>query len=169
MRTTPTVDTALARQIARELALPIVEELLEPLADLVAARLNGEMRSDGQSFTRTASATLKGAGSAPDAQSASTPRIVDAMTLAATLGVSRDCIYDHAAQLGGRRLGDGPRGRLRFNLDEALAAWTTHTVGSKQPAEPVAAVEHRARRRRPLASDGLLPIKHAPVPRREAT
>jgi hypothetical protein len=41
--------------------------------------------------------------------------LVDAATLARELGVERDWVYDHAAQLGSIRLG-GPRGRLRFDL-----------------------------------------------------
>jgi hypothetical protein len=46
-------------------------------------------------------------------------RLVDAAALAARLGVRREWVYRHAKQLGAVRLG-GPRGRLRFDLDEAL-------------------------------------------------
>jgi hypothetical protein len=42
-------------------------------------------------------------------------RLVDAGRVARELGVERDWVYDHAAQLGAIRLG-GPRGRLRFDL-----------------------------------------------------
>jgi hypothetical protein len=50
-------------------------------------------------------------GFAPDDQ----VRLVDAGRVARELGVERDWVYDHAAQLGAIRLG-GPRGRLRFDL-----------------------------------------------------
>ena len=66
------------------------------------------------------------------------PRLVDAATLAAMLGVERDWIYAHATQLGAIRLG-GPTGRLRFDPSHAL-----HALG--QPPDDVAA--GRARRPR---------------------
>ena len=43
-------------------------------------------------------------------------RYVDAAALARTLGVERDWVYAHAAQLGAIRLG-GPHGRLRFDVE----------------------------------------------------
>jgi hypothetical protein len=43
-------------------------------------------------------------------------RYIDAATLAHTLGVEREWIYAHSAQLGAIRLG-GPHGRLRFDLE----------------------------------------------------
>jgi hypothetical protein len=49
--------------------------------------------------------------------------LVDAATVAAALGVSRHCVYAHADELGGQRIGDGPRGRLRFDLVTALEGW----------------------------------------------
>ena len=59
----------------------------------------------------------------------STPRaavgLIDARELAERLGVARDWVYANADRLGGMRLGDGPRARLRFDVDrarEALAA-----------------------------------------------
>jgi hypothetical protein len=48
--------------------------------------------------------------------------LVDAATLARVLGVTRDFIYAHAVELGGRRLGDvgdGKRPRWRFDVDAA--------------------------------------------------
>jgi hypothetical protein len=48
--------------------------------------------------------------------------LVDAATLAAELGVSRRFVYEHASELGARRLGTGNRARLRFDTDEAKAA-----------------------------------------------
>lgn len=45
-----------------------------------------------------------------------TRRYVDAARLAEVLGVERQWVYEHSAQLGAIRLG-GPRGRLRFDLE----------------------------------------------------
>ena len=43
-------------------------------------------------------------------------RFVDAATVARKLGVDRDWVYAHSAELGGVRLG-GEHGRLRFDLE----------------------------------------------------
>lgn len=46
---------------------------------------------------------------------------LDAAELAKQLGVSRECVYEHADELGARRIGNGPRPRLRFpdpNLED---------------------------------------------------
>jgi hypothetical protein len=45
--------------------------------------------------------------------------LVDARQLAHELGVSLDFVYSHAGELGGMRLGSGPRARIRFDLDRA--------------------------------------------------
>jgi hypothetical protein len=92
------------------------------------------------------------------------PRLVDATTVAAALGVSRDCVYAHAAELGGERIGSGPRGRLRFDLDQALAAWTacSHSKESHTP-KPPAPTGGPVRRHRQRMGSGpeLLPIRGA--------
>ena len=93
--------------------------------------------------------------------------LVDAATLAGKLGVSRDCVYAHAAALGGERIGNGPRGRLRFDLDRALAAWTSrcHSKESHQPKSPAATSGSASRQRRGLGSSAeLLPIKGSGTP-----
>jgi hypothetical protein len=48
--------------------------------------------------------------------------LVDAAELARRLGVTRDWVYRHSAELGAIRLGDGAAPRLRFDPDEAMAA-----------------------------------------------
>jgi hypothetical protein len=88
--------------------------------------------------------------------------LVDAATLAATLGVSRGAIYAHAEELGGRRIGNGPRGRLRFDLDSALAAWTSRPTSKKSqaPQTPIAAGNSPSRGSQRLGSRSeLLPIR----------
>jgi hypothetical protein len=47
--------------------------------------------------------------------------LVDAAGLARVLGVDREWVYEHSDRLGAIRLGDGPRPRLRFELDRAVA------------------------------------------------
>jgi hypothetical protein len=66
-------------------------ELAELVADALAARL------------------------APHASGA----LVDAAAVAARYSVTRDFVYRNVSALGGVRLGDGPRARLRFDLEEA--------------------------------------------------
>jgi hypothetical protein len=72
-------------------------------------------------------------------------RLVDARTLADRLGVSRDTVYAHAAELGGKRVGNSARARIRFDLDRALEAWTScpHSRGSavRKPAPREASQE----------------------------
>jgi hypothetical protein len=79
---------------------------------------------------------------------------VDAATLARILGVSRDSIYEHADELGAVRIGDGPRARLRFDVERATAAHT-RVVAAAPPA---------TRRRQPKGSStvALLPVKEQP-------
>lgn len=81
-------------------------------------------------------------------------RYVDAATLAAELQVDRDWVYAHADQLGAIRLG-GPRGRLRFDRQQAHGALT----GKEQPAaKSVRATRRRARRSSAKAVD-LIPYE----------
>ena len=57
-------------------------------------------------------------------------QLVSAAEVANELGVGRQWVYEHAAELGAVRLGDGPRGRLRFDLEAVRAA--TGCLASKQ-------------------------------------
>ena len=92
-------------------------------------------------------AELLSANAAP----AQTAGLVDAATVAAALGCSRDWVYSRAAELGGVKIGDGDRPRWRFDLEQARTAW--------QPAgEP----ERIRPRRRQTSTNGhgrrLLPV-----------
>jgi hypothetical protein len=89
-------------------------------------------------------------------------RLVDAAQLASRLGVERSWIYEHAAELGALRLGDGPRARLRFDLGRVVERLTfcPPGSGSEEPADGSAT--RIARPRRPArAGTGapLLPIR----------
>jgi hypothetical protein len=89
-------------------------------------------------------------------------RLIDAATLAGMLGVSRHAIYQHSRALGAIRIGDGPRGRLRFDPDTALEAWIHRSSrrNPQDPETPAAAGKTRPRRRPSTGSKaGLLPIE----------
>ena len=94
--------------------------------------------------------------------------LVDAARLAQALGVSRDTVYAHVTELGGRRIGAGPRGRLRFDLDAALERWTCRSVGDGSPGSETPAQGEKASarpRRRAGSREELLPIRGpSPIP-----
>jgi hypothetical protein len=80
---------------------------------------------------------------------------VDASQIAPMFSVSRDYIYQHADELGVRRLGSGPKARLRFNPEivaDRLAP-RPHPVTDPHRTKP------RPRRRQ--SGVELLPIKGA--------
>lgn len=112
------------------------DQLLE-LADLVAAAI-------------VARAEPSGAG------------LVDAAAVAARYGVARDFVYRHADDLGAVRLGEGPRARLRFDLERVGERLSVCPAGrgsegpSGRVVEPI-----RHRRRRPGSGTGadLLPVR----------
>jgi hypothetical protein len=89
-------------------------------------------------------------------------RLVDAATLAAMLGISRDAVYHHAAALGAIRIGDGPRGRLRFHPEIALEGWIHRSSrGASGQAESGAdAARSRSRRGRSSGSKAKLLLVH---------
>jgi hypothetical protein len=81
-----------------------------------------------------------------DARETAAPRLVDATTLAAELGVERSWVYEHANELHPVRLGNGSKPRLRFDVlavRTALAAQNLAESRSGGIFEPV----HRSRRR----------------------
>lgn len=88
-------------------------------------------------------------------------RFVDAATVARKLGVHRDWVYAHSAELGGVRLG-GEHGRLRFDLDAIRRQLAT-------PAPKQAPKRTRARprkpRRRGYSGVDLLPYMELPSTR----
>lgn len=88
--------------------------------------------------------------------------LVDAAAIAAVLGVSRDYVYEHADQLGARRLGEGRRPRLRFDVADAVAAYAASRTPSRstEPDDPPPRAGSRRQRRR-LSATGtpMLPIR----------
>ena len=85
--------------------------------------------------------------------------MVDAATLAKALGVKRDYVYSHSDALGGIRIGDGDKPRLRFDLEAATAAHRDRP--NTLPAVPSA---RPRRRRRHAATTGVLTSRPRPVP-----
>lgn len=77
---------------------PLTSEDIDELADAIADRL-------GDASERLVA-----------------PAVVDAATLASRLGVSSQWVRDHAEDLGGWRLGDGPKAPYRFDAHTAIRA-----------------------------------------------
>jgi hypothetical protein len=84
-------------------------------------------------------AELAGAVRAPEP--APPQRLLSAAEVARWWGVERSWVYSHAAWLGVRRLGTGPRPRLRFDPEEVA-----ERLGAPSPAPDM-------RRSRPIAAD----------------
>jgi hypothetical protein len=82
-----------------------------------------------------------------DLVASSRPKVglVDARDLAEELGVARDWGYANAERLGGVRLGNGPRARLRFDIEKAREA----LAAGRQNDQPTNAEPPRRRRGRP--------------------
>ena len=67
--------------------------------------------------------------------------------LADALNVSIDYVYEHAADLGAMRLGDGPKARLRFELQTAKQAMRERKQPPKaNPMHPHRTTRHRRAR-----------------------
>jgi hypothetical protein len=119
--------------VARE-PQPLSADTIEELADEVAERVVERLRQDGIAGT-----------------------LVSAAEVARRFGISRDYIYDHAAELGAVRLGDGPRARLRFDPKMVAARLATPT-GPPTPEEGRTEPSRR-RRSTPPGKGPLLPIR----------
>lgn len=75
------------------------------------------------------------------------------------LGVSRDFVYEHAAELGAYRPGGGGRAPLRFDATEVLAARERWRVQAPAPAPAPAPRPRRGGRPATAAGVDLLPIR----------
>jgi hypothetical protein len=122
---------------------------LEQLAELVAARL-------AQVF----------AGAPQRERSTAAPRLLTAAEVANQFGVARGWAYEHAGELGAVRLGDGPRGRLRFDPQRMAAALESadsreHSRGS-QPTGRRAVIGDSGRQRTRANSARAQSVPDAP-------
>jgi hypothetical protein len=88
-------------------------------------------------------------------------RLVTPAQLAAHLGVSRNFIYEHSDELGGLRLGSGPRARLRFDVEDVRRRLSSCLVsrGSAAPESAPGPASRSRRRARTGSSVQLLPIR----------
>ena len=118
--------------------IELAPEQLAQLADMLADRLRGVLPDRPTPSTTTG---INGA-------------LVTAQAVADALGVDRSTVYEHAALLGGRKIGNGERGRWRFDLGTALAAWN-RPVETSVRTEAVATL----RRRLPASSVPLMAIR----------
>ena len=84
---------------------------------------------------------------------------IDAATLADRLAMSAQWVRDHAAELGGKRRGRGPKARWRFEWPKAreLAERMRHACRISAPE--LSRRKPRSRRKDP---EGLLPIRGRP-------
>lgn len=80
----------------------------------------GELRLAPESIEALASRIAELVGGSPEQAPPSTPtkKMLSAAEVSRLWGVSRRWVYNHAEALGARRLGSGPRPRLRFDPDE---------------------------------------------------
>ena len=85
-------------------------------------------------------------------------RLVDAATVAAELGVTREWVYEHKDSLGAEKLGEGKRPRLRFDLDRARQISLRNEVAPKAAAPTAVAGRRRSSLRRDNSTT-LLPIQ----------
>jgi hypothetical protein len=113
-------------------------EEIDALAEAVATRVVAQLRAE------------------PAVPPSEPTALLDARALAARLAVSPSYVYANSGKLGAVRLGNGPRARLRFNLERALEAHAS-APGCTAPATPQAA---KRRPRRAASSGALLPVKN---------
>src|SRR4051794_22071389 len=74
------------------------------------------------------------------AEHAVTPQVgmVDTAAVARLVGMSEQWARDHAAELGGVRVGDGPRGELRFDLAVVRDRIAMRRLSASAAAQPAA-------------------------------
>jgi hypothetical protein len=81
-------------------------------------------------------------------------RLLDTRTVARMLAVSEEWVREHAAELGAVRVGDGPKGALRFDAARVRAALERRRLDRPKDRQ----------RRRPGRRRGSLGLAPAAVP-----
>ena len=85
---------------------------------------------------------------------------VAAAVVAEHLGVEVSYVYEHAGELGARRLGNGPKARLRFRLDLVDRSLTLKSSGADDIERPLRTSPRRRRHRSSSSRTvPLLPIR----------
>ncbi len=87
--------------------------------------------------------------------------LVDVKTVAEALSVSPGWVYERAGELGAIRLGDGPKARLRFDLEAVLEHYSCSASRESTAPQPAAPLSHSSHpgRRRYRSSAHSVPIK----------
>jgi hypothetical protein len=85
--------------------------------------------------------------------------MVDAKDLAEQLGVDRDWVYANADRLGVVRLGNGPRARLRFDVEQAREALAAGGESAQPTGSEPANRRRSGRPRRRAAPAGIALIQ----------
>jgi hypothetical protein len=81
-------------------------------------------------------------------------RLYDTRAVARMLAVSEDWVRDHAAELGAIRVGDSPRGPLRFDVDRVRTALAQRRLQRTERAP----AKRRGRRTTTASGVKLLPL-----------
>jgi hypothetical protein len=92
---------------------------------------------------------------------ASRTPLVGVNEVAAYLGVEAGWVYEHAGELGVRRLGSGPKAPLRFSLEEIDERLSDCLRGSRSSGQDLPQTQRPRRRPRPgrQVVPNLLPIR----------
>ena len=100
--------------------------------------------------------------------STGTTRYCDTRTAAKTLNVSESYVREHAHELGAVRLGNGPRARLRFDLDALTQGLPAGTPDPNPAPGAAPRPAHQAPRApaRTTSDVELLPVNQPAVPKR---
>ena len=70
-------------------------------------------------------------------------RLLDTKAIAIMLAVSEEWVREHAAELGAVRVGDGPKGALRFDAARVRAALERRRLDRPQSRQPRGAGQRR--------------------------
>jgi hypothetical protein len=107
--------------------------------------------ADAERIARRVVEILREGGDAP---------MLDATEVARRTGRSREWVYRHAEELGGRRLGDGPRPRLAFDpscVERAFAGLASRRTEGRDSA-PAKGSRRRLLRKK-AGEDEFLPVR----------
>lgn len=112
-------------------------------------RDSGELRLAPESIDALATRLaelLGGAIREPAPEVESPKKMLSAAEVSRRWSISRRWVYDHAEELGARRMGSGPRPRLRFDPDEVAARIGAPRrpvpSGDQRRLAPIAGIPH---------------------------
>lgn len=133
---------------------------LATLADLVADRLFEKLVSRPDQAPQGLALSLPASG--PESSRESVPCLLDAKQVGECFGLTAEWVRDHADDLDAIRIGDGPRPRLRFDVEKVAAALNARTASEtsdKGRTPTVPASTGVATRRRSGTALDTLPVR----------